>query len=408
MSSGVLQKIAALMVSAPAGRRKVLALVLQDPERVLDESFEALAQRAGSSVPTIMRTCRDLGYPGLREFKLALAQEMAVGGSPLHRKVRLEDDAAQVITKVIKGAASAINSVPAQLSVEAVEAAARAMAAATRVDCYSVGATSSFMASDMQARLFRLGLVANAYLDMHLQLVSAATQMPGGVVFAISHVGRMPSLIEAVDVARSQGASGPAPGRPGGEAAGWRARDPQHPWRRHAAPPAAQLGGKPCGFGRRRMTGAAVLLEQGRIIDGTGAPAWVGDVLLQGDRVVAMGPKLAIDLPELQRVDCRDRVIAPGFIDVHTHDDNLVLQSPGMWPKLSQGITTVVTGNCGISLAPYQVPQPLPPLNLLGQDSFKYPAFDAYTAAVEPCALPAWPIWATPPAPTSWTVCARC
>ncbi|MCX7278924.1 MAG: MurR/RpiR family transcriptional regulator [Burkholderiales bacterium] len=207
MSSGVLQKIAALMVSAPAGRRKVLALVLQDPERVLDESFEALAQRAGSSVPTIMRTCRDLGYPGLREFKLALAQEMAVGGSPLHRKVRLEDDAAQVITKVIKGAASAINSVPAQLSVEAVEAAARAMAAATRVDCYSVGATSSFMASDMQARLFRLGLVANAYLDMHLQLVSAATQMPGGVVFAISHVGRMPSLIEAVDVARSQGAT---------------------------------------------------------------------------------------------------------------------------------------------------------------------------------------------------------
>ncbi|SDP24562.1 dihydroorotase [Rhodoferax sp. OV413] len=131
------------------------------------------------------------------------------------------------------------------------------------------------------------------------------------------------------------------------------------------------------------MTQAAVLLEQGRIIDGTGAPAWVGDVLLQGDRIAAMGPKLAIDLPELQRIDCRYRVIAPGFIDVHTHDDNLVLQSPGMWPKLSQGITTVVTGNCGISLAPYQVQQPLPPLNLLGPDSFKYPAFKAYTAAVD-------------------------
>ena len=207
MNSGVLGKIAEIIEQAPTARRNVLALILQDPERVLDESFESLALRSGSSVPTIMRTCRDLGYPGLREFKLALAQEIAIGGSPLHRRVRLDDDAQQVISKVIKGAAAAVNAVQTQLDVRSVEAAADAMARASRVDCYSVGATSSFMASDMQARLFRLGLVANAYLDMHLQLVSAATLGPEGVVFAISHVGGMPSLIEAVDVARSQGAT---------------------------------------------------------------------------------------------------------------------------------------------------------------------------------------------------------
>lgn len=207
MTSRVLVKIAETMVSASTSRRKVLALILQDPQRVLDESFEQLAQRAGSSVPTVMRTCRDLGYPGLREFKLALAQEMAVSGSPLHRRVQLQDDTPEVISKVIKGAATAVSGVQAQLSVAAVEAAADAIVRASRVDCYSVGVTSSFMASDMQARLFRLGLVSNAYLDIHLQLVSAATMIPQGVVFAISHVGGMPSLIEAVDVARSQGAT---------------------------------------------------------------------------------------------------------------------------------------------------------------------------------------------------------
>lgn len=207
MTSKVLARIAEAIDQAPTSRRSVLALILEDPQRVLDESFESLAQRAGSSVPTVMRTCRDLGFAGLREFKLALAQEMALSGSPLHRRVQLQDDAREVISKVIKGAATAVSGVQAQLSVEAVEAAADAMVRASRVDCYSVGVTSSFMASDMQARLFRLGLVSNAYLDIHLQLVSAATIGQQGVVFAISHVGGMPSLIEAVDVARSQGAT---------------------------------------------------------------------------------------------------------------------------------------------------------------------------------------------------------
>ena len=219
MTSQVLAKIADAIASAPTSRRSVLELILQDPQRVLDESFEQLAQRAGSSVPTIMRTCRDLGYPGLREFKLALAQEMAVGGSPLNRRVRLDDDTRQVITKVTRGAAIVINSVQAQLSVEATQAAADAIVAGARVDCYGVGVTSNFMASDLQARLFRMGLAANSYLDPHLQLISAATIGPRGVVMAITHVGGMPSLLEAVDVARSQGATVIALTQPGSQLA---------------------------------------------------------------------------------------------------------------------------------------------------------------------------------------------
>jgi len=198
----------------------VLELILQDPQRVLDESFEQLAQRAGSSVPTIMRTCRDLGYPGLREFKLALAQELAVGGSPLNRRVRIDDNTQQVIAKVTRGAAVVVNNVQAQLDAQAVQAAADAMVAGSRIDCYGVGVTSNFMASDLQARLYRLGLASNAYLDPHLQLISAATIGPRGVVMAITYVGGMPSLLEAVDVARSQGATIIALTQPGSQLAG--------------------------------------------------------------------------------------------------------------------------------------------------------------------------------------------
>lgn len=211
MATPVLKQIADLLADSSgtmaAARRETLQIVLSDPERALNESFEALAERANTSVPTIMRAVRELGFAGLREFKLALAQELAVSGSPLHRRVQLKDDTAQVVSKVIKSAAAAVNGVQAQLSPQALEAAADAFVAAQRVDCWCVGATSSFMAADMQARLFRMGLVANAYLDQHLQLVSAATLQAGSVAFAISHVGGMPSLLEAVEVARGQGAT---------------------------------------------------------------------------------------------------------------------------------------------------------------------------------------------------------
>ena len=211
------------MDRAPAARRTVLALILEDPQRVLDETFETLAQRANSSVPTIMRTCRDLGYPGLREFKLALAQELAVGGSPLNRRVRIDDDTRQVIAKVTRGATTVINSVQAQLNVEAVQAAADAIVDAVAVHPGAVddgvGVTSNFMASDLQARLYRMGVASNSYLDPHLQLISAATIGPRGVVMAITHVGGMPSLLEAVDVARSQGATIIALTQPGSQLA---------------------------------------------------------------------------------------------------------------------------------------------------------------------------------------------
>lgn len=206
MSVEVLSVVKKVMANAPGARRRVLALILENPERVRDESFEALAMRSACSVPTIMRTCRDLGFAGLREFKMALAQELAVGSTALNRRVRLDDPVVQVIAKVTGGAVAAVNSVQSQLNPQVVAAAADVLAKAGRVDCYGVGATSNFMANDLQGRLFRLGLVAFACLDVHLQLVSAATIGKDDVVIAISHVGTMPSLLDAVGVAQARGA----------------------------------------------------------------------------------------------------------------------------------------------------------------------------------------------------------
>ncbi|MBT9457652.1 MAG: D-aminoacylase [Burkholderiaceae bacterium] len=127
------------------------------------------------------------------------------------------------------------------------------------------------------------------------------------------------------------------------------------------------------------------LLEGGLVLDGSGAPGFIGDVLLAGDRIELIGTDLRdqIDMSGVEVVDCRGLAIAPGFIDVHTHDDAMLLQQPVMRPKISQGITTVIAGNCGISLLPLVTPTPQPPLNLLGMESFRHATMADYRAAFE-------------------------
>jgi DNA-binding MurR/RpiR family transcriptional regulator len=224
MTATLLHRVAEARATAPATRRAILDLILADPDRVLEESFDQLAERAGSSVPTVMRTCRDLGFAGLREFKLALAQALALGGSPLHRRVDIADTADEVVTKVARSAAATVAGVRNQLDLPTLESAVSAIAAAPHIDIYGAGNTSWFMATDLQARLFRLGLSVTAWADYHLQQVAAAAQKPGGVVIAITHVGGKPSLLDSVDIARAQGAKAVAitrPGTPLAERADW-------------------------------------------------------------------------------------------------------------------------------------------------------------------------------------------
>lgn len=125
------------------------------------------------------------------------------------------------------------------------------------------------------------------------------------------------------------------------------------------------------------------LIGNVRVLDGSGSAEYIADVALSGGRIAAIG-----DLsgqPAGQIINGAGLALAPGFIDVHTHDDTNVIRTPGMLPKLSQGVTTVVVGNCGISASPVSLRgEPPDPMNLLGQrDDFAYPTFADYTRAIE-------------------------
>lgn len=128
-----------------------------------------------------------------------------------------------------------------------------------------------------------------------------------------------------------------------------------------------------------------LLIRNANIIDGTGAVRFPGDIGIRGDRIARIGD-LAAQRGDLE-IDLAGRVAAPGFIDAHTHDDRAMLSDRDMAPKVSQGVTTVIAGNCGISLAPMPrpIPQPVtPPLNLLDDrgEWFHFPSFASYVESL--------------------------
>jgi N-acyl-D-amino-acid deacylase len=128
-----------------------------------------------------------------------------------------------------------------------------------------------------------------------------------------------------------------------------------------------------------------LLIRNATIVDGTGAPRYRGDIGIAGERIARIGDLAGAH--GKREIDLRGHVAAPGFIDAHTHDDRAMLSDPDMAPKVSQGVTTVIGGNCGISLAPMPrpVPSPVtPPLNLLDSKGewFRFRSFAAYLDAL--------------------------
>ncbi|MGI0148749.1 MAG: amidohydrolase family protein, partial [Thermoplasmata archaeon] len=93
-----------------------------------------------------------------------------------------------------------------------------------------------------------------------------------------------------------------------------------------------------------------VLIRDGRVLDGTGAPARLADVGIRGERIVRVGP---IGHTSAERtIDAQGKYVAPGFIDIHTHSDIGILVEPTAESAVRQGVTTHVIGNCGDSPAP--------------------------------------------------------
>src|SRR5262245_23866758 len=92
----------------------------------------------------------------------------------------------------------------------------------------------------------------------------------------------------------------------------------------------------------------AAVIKNGFVLSGTGGPGRFTDVSVDGEGIVGIGDGLTGD----RTIDADGMVVAPGFIDIHTHYDAQVFWDPALTPSCFHGVTTVVAGNCGFSIAP--------------------------------------------------------
>ncbi|RLC06298.1 MAG: D-aminoacylase [Deltaproteobacteria bacterium] len=93
-----------------------------------------------------------------------------------------------------------------------------------------------------------------------------------------------------------------------------------------------------------------LLIKNGKIIDGSGAPAFFADISVIDGKIQSIEPSIEIDCPDV--LDASNMIVCPGFIDIHSHTDATIMVNNKAESKIRQGITTEVVGNCGMSAAP--------------------------------------------------------
>ena len=117
-----------------------------------------------------------------------------------------------------------------------------------------------------------------------------------------------------------------------------------------------------------------LIIRNGRIADGSGMPAFTADMAIQDGRVARIG---RIDSEAAEIIDAGGKVVAPGFIDPHTHFDAQLLWDGYAKPALSHGVTTIVPGNCSLSLAPLKAEHRMKLVGMFNQiEEMPYKAFE--------------------------------
>src|SRR3954470_5128181 len=208
---GASSRIRSALPQMPEGMAKIGTLLLEDPSLPLRLSITELAGRAGTSAATVTRFCRAIGYTGYLALRVGAAAEQ--GRSSAHetwdadigRAFHPGDTATEVMRTLVNAHTVALTSTSERLDPPLVARVADAIAQSTHVDIYRLGGSAG-MAVELQTRLYRIGINAHAWGEVHAGLASAVLLSDASVAIAFSNTGRTEETIEMLALAKSSGA----------------------------------------------------------------------------------------------------------------------------------------------------------------------------------------------------------
>ncbi|HSY26848.1 MAG TPA: SIS domain-containing protein [Burkholderiaceae bacterium] len=182
--------------------KKVAHAVLSNPDLAISGNITALAKNAAVSEPTVVRFCRALGYDGWQEFKLKLAQGLALSVPGMEELPDQDDLAADLVNKICSRSINTLLDLRNNLDADAIQRALDVLTRANKIEFYGQG-TSGIVAADAQHKFFRSGVPTVAYSDPHIHSIAASLLKKGDAVVAISQRGNSPALLRSVQLARN-------------------------------------------------------------------------------------------------------------------------------------------------------------------------------------------------------------
>ena len=206
--SGVsaLERVRAVRPSLRKSEAKVADLVLADPARILESSLAEAARLAAVSQPTVIRFCVAAGFSGYQEFKLRLAQSLALGRSATHSVISERDELGAVADKIFEYTLTSLDWARQHLDRTAVERAVEALLGAASITFFGFGASAT-VAMDAQQKFPLFDTPCRAEADSQQQIMMASMMRQGDVLTAISNTGRTRQIVQSVEIAKANGAT---------------------------------------------------------------------------------------------------------------------------------------------------------------------------------------------------------
>lgn len=210
-AAGVVNRIQAKLPDMSAAMAKIGTFLLAQPQAPLELSIMELADQTGTSPATVTRFCRLLGYSGYVPFRVSIASDVGRSDAreswkaDIGRAFGPDDSAADVLSTLVNAHTRSLQETAASMDLAVMSRIARRIAMSNHVDIYGIGG-SAVMAKELQSRLYRIGINAHHWSEVHAGLTSAAIQDSNCVAIGISNTGRTEETIQMLREAGEAGA----------------------------------------------------------------------------------------------------------------------------------------------------------------------------------------------------------
>ncbi len=210
-ASGVANRIQTRLPEMSDAMAKIAVYLLEHPQAPLKLSIGQLADQAGTSAATVTRFCRMIGYAGYAPFRVSIATDFGRSTArdswktDIGRAFGPDDPPGDVLSTLVNAHSRTLRETAAAIDLPAMKVISKRIAESRHVDIYGVGG-SAMLADEMQARLYRIGINAHTWAEVHSGLTSAAIQNKDCVAIGISNTGRTEETFQMLREAGRAGA----------------------------------------------------------------------------------------------------------------------------------------------------------------------------------------------------------